>query len=437
MLRTWLVRFDAIELTLSVRSFQVPATPGTSAWPPSFPSVPTSRATRVTSSANSRRVSVSELIVSASSATSPFAETVIFCDRSPCAMAVVTCAMERTWPVRFAAMTFTLSVRSRQVPETPRTSAWPPSFPSVPTSRATRVTSSANDDSWSTMVFTARPMRRNSPRSGRPSISFAMCWDRSPSATATITRAISVVGRPRSSIRLFTARTPSAQAPSKCSSSTRSVIRPSRPTTRPMRRSSRFRRSSNVMTSLNRSATSPAAPVRRGIRTLKSPSRTRCSASASAASTGASPSRPVSSLSTVVMSLLTVAGGVTAPIMARSGPNCDPPTARTTKPRRGGRLSSPRGCLSAPGERRNAPSDAGHRQAGPDRSPARPPCDRPRRRSVGLNPPFGGHCYAWQPALLAGYVSPRTAVRRPPPVPWCGPYSTRLTCPYCSTRRCC
>ena len=38
-----------MELTLSVRSFHVPATPGTSAWPPSLPSVPTSRATRVTS----------------------------------------------------------------------------------------------------------------------------------------------------------------------------------------------------------------------------------------------------------------------------------------------------------------------------------------------------------------------------------------------------
>ena len=29
MLRTWPVRFDAIEFTLSVRSFHVPATPGT------------------------------------------------------------------------------------------------------------------------------------------------------------------------------------------------------------------------------------------------------------------------------------------------------------------------------------------------------------------------------------------------------------------------
>src|SRR5436309_1844286 len=46
MLRTWAVRFPAMEFTLSVRSFQVPATPGTSAWPPNLPSVPTSRATR-------------------------------------------------------------------------------------------------------------------------------------------------------------------------------------------------------------------------------------------------------------------------------------------------------------------------------------------------------------------------------------------------------
>ena len=63
-------------------------------------------------------------------------------------------------------MPFTDSVRSRQVPDTPFTSAWPPSLPSVPTSRATRVTSSANDESWSTIVFTVVPMRRNSPFTG-------------------------------------------------------------------------------------------------------------------------------------------------------------------------------------------------------------------------------------------------------------------------------
>ena len=39
------------------------------------------------------------------------------------------------------------------MPDTPSTSAWPPSLPSVPTSRATRVTSSANDESWSTIVL--------------------------------------------------------------------------------------------------------------------------------------------------------------------------------------------------------------------------------------------------------------------------------------------
>ena len=51
MLRTWLVRFAAMEFTLSVRSFQVPATPCTSRLAAQLPSVPTSRATRVTSSA--------------------------------------------------------------------------------------------------------------------------------------------------------------------------------------------------------------------------------------------------------------------------------------------------------------------------------------------------------------------------------------------------
>ena len=45
-----------MEFTESVRSFQVPATPCTSAWPPSLPSVPTSRATRVTSEAKERQL---------------------------------------------------------------------------------------------------------------------------------------------------------------------------------------------------------------------------------------------------------------------------------------------------------------------------------------------------------------------------------------------
>ena len=48
MARTWVVRFAASRFTLPVRSFQVPAAPGTLACPPRRPSTPTSRATVVT-----------------------------------------------------------------------------------------------------------------------------------------------------------------------------------------------------------------------------------------------------------------------------------------------------------------------------------------------------------------------------------------------------
>src|ERR1700688_2289857 len=121
MLRTCAVRLLAIELTLSVRSFHVPATPCTSAWPPSLPSVPTSRATRVTSDANERSWSTIVLIVTLSSNISPLTSTVIFFDKSPVATAVVTSAMLRTCPVRFPAIELTLSVRSFHVPATPFT----------------------------------------------------------------------------------------------------------------------------------------------------------------------------------------------------------------------------------------------------------------------------------------------------------------------------
>ena len=81
------------------------------------------------------------LSVSFSCRISPRTSTVILRDRSPSAMAVATSAMLRTWAVRLPAIELTLSVRSFQVPATPGTCAWPPSLPSVPTSRATRVTS--------------------------------------------------------------------------------------------------------------------------------------------------------------------------------------------------------------------------------------------------------------------------------------------------------
>ena len=96
MFRTWPVRLSAIRFTLSVRSFQVPVTPTTCAWPPSLPSVPTSLATRVTSDAKAFSWSTMVLMVFFSSRISPFTSTVIFLDRSPLATAVVTSAMFRT-----------------------------------------------------------------------------------------------------------------------------------------------------------------------------------------------------------------------------------------------------------------------------------------------------------------------------------------------------
>jgi len=83
------------------------------------------------------------LSLSLSSDSSPSASTWIDRVRSPLVTAVATSAMARTWAVRLVAIELTLSVRSFQVPATPGTWAWPPSLPSVPTSRATRVTSPA------------------------------------------------------------------------------------------------------------------------------------------------------------------------------------------------------------------------------------------------------------------------------------------------------
>ncbi len=74
----------------------MPATPGTLAWPPRVPSVPTSRATRVTSTAKEESWSTMVLRVAASAATSPCASMAIFLERSPRATAPATSAMLRT-----------------------------------------------------------------------------------------------------------------------------------------------------------------------------------------------------------------------------------------------------------------------------------------------------------------------------------------------------
>ena len=121
--------------------------------------------------------------------------------------------MLRTCAVRLPAIWLTESVRSFHTPETPLTCAWPPSLPSVPTSRATRVTSEVNTESCSIIELTSFAERRNSPLSARPSTSSSIDWPRSPLATAPMVRAISVVGRTRSSISVFSDSTFVAQPP--------------------------------------------------------------------------------------------------------------------------------------------------------------------------------------------------------------------------------
>ena len=125
--------------------------------------MPTSRATRVTSAANERSWSTIVLMVFFSSRISPFTSTVIFCDRSPAATAVVTSAMFRTCDGEVAGHEVH---RVGQV--LPRAGhalhvGLAAELPSVPTSRATRVTSAANDRSWSTIVLTVFFSSRISP----------------------------------------------------------------------------------------------------------------------------------------------------------------------------------------------------------------------------------------------------------------------------------
>ena len=63
------------------------------------------------------------------------------------------------------------------------------------------------------MVLTIREVRRNSPSSGRPSTSSGIVCDRSPRATAPMTRAVSLVGSARSPISALTESIEAAQAP--------------------------------------------------------------------------------------------------------------------------------------------------------------------------------------------------------------------------------
>ncbi len=122
------------------------------------------------------------------------------------------------------------------------------------------------------MVLTIWAVWRNSPLRGLPSISGAILWERSPLATARITRAVSAVGWTKSVINALTESTQTPQEPRTFPKEARSAILPSLPTTLPIRCSSAVSRSFCSIISLSVSAIFPARPVwSMGIRAEKSP----------------------------------------------------------------------------------------------------------------------------------------------------------------------
>ena len=141
-----------------------PAAPGTLAWPPSLPSTPTSRATFVTWSA--KVASVSIMLVDGVGERGDLALGV---DRE---LALQVAVGDRGHDLGDAAHLagqvggHQVDVVGQVLPgagDARAPAAWPPSLPSVPTSRATRVTSEAKALSWSTMVLMVFFSSRISP----------------------------------------------------------------------------------------------------------------------------------------------------------------------------------------------------------------------------------------------------------------------------------
>ena len=114
-----------------------------------------------------------------------------------------------------------------------------------------------------------------------------MLWERSPFATAPMTRATSAVGCTRSDTSPFAESTQAAQAPRALGSAARCDVCPCLPTLSLSRPSSRESPPFSSMISFSTSATLPASPVRAtGMRTPKSPFRTAMRVSSSTASSG-------------------------------------------------------------------------------------------------------------------------------------------------------
>ncbi len=167
MPRTCSVRLPAMKLTVSVRSFQVPATPGTCGLAAELAfGADLARHARHFG----RRTSV-ELIHHRVDGVLQLEDFALHVHRDLARQ--VARAPRPSSPRRCCAPGWSgcaaMEVDAcRSGPSTcrptPGTSAWPPSVPSVPTSRATRVTSAANERSWSTIVLMVSFSSRISPR---------------------------------------------------------------------------------------------------------------------------------------------------------------------------------------------------------------------------------------------------------------------------------
>jgi hypothetical protein len=258
MLRTCAVRLPAIEFTLSVRSFQVPATPG-------HERLAAELAFRADLARDARHFGCEraqlvdhrvdgflELLDLAADVDRDLAR-----QRSPLAMAVATSAMLRTWPVRLPAIELTLSVRSFQVPVAPGHERLAAELAFGADLRATRVTSDVNTFICSIIVFAMVAERRKSPLSGRPSTSTRTFFERSPLATAVIVRVTSVTGHSRSSISTLAEFSMAPHAPERGSIVMRCRVLPSLPTIWLARSISRASRWFEITISLKVSATLP------------------------------------------------------------------------------------------------------------------------------------------------------------------------------------
>ena len=141
MSRTCTVRFEAMLFTLSVRSFQIPPTLGTLAWPPSLPSVPTSCATRVTSLAKTFRLSMVLLMVSAISLKSPDTGIWKLSSRLPRLIFFSTLPTSSTGTAMLSTRPLMLFTMSRQKPAAPSDEARAFRLPSTPATFEMRDTS--------------------------------------------------------------------------------------------------------------------------------------------------------------------------------------------------------------------------------------------------------------------------------------------------------